>query len=578
MSFFGDTLNQLYQSASKAAQDAFNTAAKTTQKAIATLEQGYHYAQDKAYETYNSVKGKIVPVYDYAKQKALQAKDLAIKTVDTVKKSVKQQVQVARQAAPKKLAPHPAGSHTATCPLEQNWIELNYLYCDGTGVGGASYRVIFDDTGAVVAQGKLDANGYAKCFLPVSINNVSYNFYKDPPTVCYRKQPIPNPERAKVKPGWFERIGNGIADTGSWVWEAVQGDFNEDQTVGQIATNAVITMIPLVDQAGDARDIVANLKFLIWDKRYNDKWVWIALVITLIGAIPVLGSAAKGVLKTIVKGLKTTGKVPLTLLIDVLNKFHKGHAVEWLRKLAAELPSHGAKVKSMLSDILRVLREKMQWLAANLPGSLGKNAQDTVASIDDVSKIASGKIDESIKELQNGLNKSLDDELNFESKGATKSKNTRVQGESEPPDLISTSAKNDKKALENLRKKSSKGDKDATYELNKTSNTKGSRAENAIADQRGDQVIKAGEQRKTSLTNTEIDIETKTEVIESKSGDLRDYASGDQIDKQAEYARSVNKEHVVAYDKNKYPDSNHPDLKAILDKYPNIRLEPWDFK
>lgn len=201
-------------------------------------------------------------------------------------------------------------------------------------------------------------------------------------------------------------------------------------------------MIPLVDQAGDARDIVANLKFLVWDKRYNDKWIWIALVITLIGAIPVLGSAAKGVLKTIVKGLKTTGKVPLTLLIDVLNKFHKGHAVEWLRKLAAELPSHGAKVKSMLSDILRALREKMQWLAANLPGSLGKNAQDTVASIDEVTKIASGKIDESIKELQNGLNKSLDDELNFESKGATKSKNTRVQKEAKPPDLENTSKNN----------------------------------------------------------------------------------------------------------------------------------------
>jgi len=49
-------------------------------------------------------------------------------------------------------------------------------------------------------------------------------------------------------------------------------------------------------------DIVANLKLLIWEKRYNDKWVWLALVLRLFGLIPVLGSMAKGILKIVAEG------------------------------------------------------------------------------------------------------------------------------------------------------------------------------------------------------------------------------------------------------------------------------------
>ncbi len=231
---------------------------------------------------------------------------------------------------------------------EKNWIELEYRYKDDTGVV-ARYTVINAEDRTTVTQGVLDENGYAWVALPNSVTDVSYDFSNDPETIEYLQQPTKNPEQVKVKEGWAERIASGIKSTGSWIWGTVQGDFNEDQTIGQIATNTAITMIPVVDQVGDVRDIVANLKLLVWNKRYNDKWIWIALVITLIGLIPVLGSAAKGVLKVVVKGLKTSGKIPLDLLIRVLNKFHKGHAVKWLRKLAVELPSHAVTVKKRRS-------------------------------------------------------------------------------------------------------------------------------------------------------------------------------------------------------------------------------------
>jgi len=335
-----------------------------------------------------------------------------------------------------------ARSSSAQCPLEEkNWIALEYLYCDGKGVADAHYSVINSETGNVVAEGTLDTKGRARCILPVSVNNVSYNFHEDPPTIEYLIQPVPNPELAKVRKGWFDGMLDGIAEVGTWIWGTVQGDFNENQTVGQIATNAVITMIPIVDQVGDVRDIVANVKLLIWDKRYGDKWVWIALVLTLIGLIPVLGSAAKGVLKAVANGLKKGGTVPLKWLMEILNKFHKGNAVKWLRKLAAELPEHAVQVKKMFHDILMNLRDKMGRLADRLPGSLGKQAKETVESIDEVAKIADNKIDEAVKELQDGLNKSLDDGVDFERKGATKSNNTRQQTDAGAPDFDPQSRK-----------------------------------------------------------------------------------------------------------------------------------------
>ena len=63
-----------------------------------------------------------------------------------------------------------------------------------------------------------------------------------------------------------------------WFWEAVEGDFNEDRSTSQILVDAGISMIPLVDQLCDIRDLIANCKKLVRD--YKDTWAWVALVLT----------------------------------------------------------------------------------------------------------------------------------------------------------------------------------------------------------------------------------------------------------------------------------------------------------
>ena len=94
---------------------------------------------------------------------------------------------------------------------------------------------------------------------------------------------------------WLASGKRNLAAAAQWIWEVIQGDFNEEQTTAQIATGTVISMIPFVDQICDVRDVVANCKKINEDT--SNSWAWVALVLTLIGLFPTFGSLAKGCLK-----------------------------------------------------------------------------------------------------------------------------------------------------------------------------------------------------------------------------------------------------------------------------------------
>jgi hypothetical protein len=75
-------------------------------------------------------------------------------------------------------------------------------------------------------------------------------------------------------------------------WGVLQGDFNEEATTAQTVTGTIISMIPLVDQICDARDVVACCKRI--HHKSDSTGNWIALALTLIGLFPTLGSLIKG--------------------------------------------------------------------------------------------------------------------------------------------------------------------------------------------------------------------------------------------------------------------------------------------
>ncbi|EGQ8097657.1 hypothetical protein [Vibrio campbellii] len=102
-----------------------------------------------------------------------------------------------------------------------------------------------------------------------------------------------------------QQLSDAASSSFEWIWEALQGDFNEDMSTGQIAANALLGLIPIVDQILDCRDLAANCRKI--HEEPEDSWAWVALVLTLIGLIPTLGSAVKGVLKIIFLFVRKSG-------------------------------------------------------------------------------------------------------------------------------------------------------------------------------------------------------------------------------------------------------------------------------
>lgn len=113
--------------------------------------------------------------------------------------------------------------------------------------------------------------------------------------------------------GWVRSARRDMSAAAEWVWTVLQGDFAEEQTTAQAVTGTVIAMIPLVDQLCDIRDVVANCKKINQDA--SNRWAWFALLLTLIGLFPTLGSFVKGCFKVLFaygrKGAFSAGRAAL---------------------------------------------------------------------------------------------------------------------------------------------------------------------------------------------------------------------------------------------------------------------------
>lgn len=98
-------------------------------------------------------------------------------------------------------------------------------------------------------------------------------------------------ERLKEGARWVgetaESIYSSVKEPLLWIGEALQGDWNEDRTPAQIAADAVLAMIPVVDQILDIRDICANCKKLSED--IDNGEYWMNLCLSLIGLVPSFG-------------------------------------------------------------------------------------------------------------------------------------------------------------------------------------------------------------------------------------------------------------------------------------------------
>lgn len=208
-----------------------------------------------------------------------------------------------------------------------------------------------------------------------------------------------------------------------WLWGSIQGDFSQDRSTGQIAFDAAISMIPVVDQICDVRDLIANCKAIIQSKDDDSTvWNWVALVLTLIGLFPSLGSLVKGVLKIFFLFVHKHGgskvgeavDAAMTWVITFLRKpdvqkylrFKKiDNAFKWLADQVRKVRSAVSKSEILAAfdkaiKVMNGLLEKVTWMPV-----VGAKAKATIQMVKDVRKLADKMIAPAIKPVQDILDR-----------------------------------------------------------------------------------------------------------------------------------------------------------------------------
>ncbi|MBX2829116.1 MAG: DUF4157 domain-containing protein [Flavobacteriaceae bacterium] len=118
-----------------------------------------------------------------------------------------------------------------------------------------------------------------------------------------------------------------FSGTGYSVIQGLAGEFNEDPDAVAITSDTIISLIPILDQISDARDIIAHIYFLSDNNRreYANPLRWLGLVFTVIGVVPEVGSALKGLSKFLMRGVRRHGRRMVTRVI--------GHSLNFLERL-----------------------------------------------------------------------------------------------------------------------------------------------------------------------------------------------------------------------------------------------------
>ncbi len=115
----------------------------------------------------------------------------------------------------------------------------------------------------------------------------------------YRSRPARTDQEPQQQPGEQAEEEWNI---GTMLLHTLMGEWEEDPYISSIVLDTGIGFIPVVDQLLDGRDLTAHLYFMIADSQYSSILRWVGLVFSLIGAIPEVGTAIKGISKILIRG------------------------------------------------------------------------------------------------------------------------------------------------------------------------------------------------------------------------------------------------------------------------------------
>lgn len=205
-----------------------------------------------------------------------------------------------------------------------------------------------------------------------------------------------------------------------WLWEVLQGDFNENASTAQALTAAGIGALPLVGQICSVRDLIADCNRLRQEP--NNAWYWTALAMTLIGLFPSLGALVKGVLGIFFGVLRRMGGDAVIKAVDVA----MGWVISYLRRRSVQkyiaalkiddifgwLATQVNKVKGMVTlkalcdtfDAAIVVLENLANKVGFIP-RLGDRARAVVAQVKKIRDIGDQYLAKALNPVQEILDK-----------------------------------------------------------------------------------------------------------------------------------------------------------------------------
>lgn len=165
----------------------------------------------------------------------------------------------------------------------------------------------------------------------------------------------------EAKPGFWGTVGG-----------ALLGEWEEKPTLGMIAVDTGLSLIPGLDQLADLRDISAHLKYLILDRQYDSSMRWISLTLTLIGSIPGFGSAIKGATRMVMEGIDGLSS-RLPKLFDLLRRISPDLAD--LKKLGKRFYNYLDSCAEAVENKFEKVVEKVEGILRMIPDFWGSKSK-----------------------------------------------------------------------------------------------------------------------------------------------------------------------------------------------------------
>lgn len=169
---------------------------------------------------------------------------------------------------------------------------------------------------------------------------------------------------------WTPPAAEAEGGVGEWLLGAIAGEWADDQSLGQIAVDFGLSVVPVVDQVSDVRDLSAHVYRLGFKGEHTQPGRWVSLAFTLIGLIPGAGSVIKSASKFAIKGVKE-----LIAHLDEILAMGRRAGVPFpdVRALARWVSAHWAKVQTYAQRYWDQALGLAAALATNVPAWLGRN-------------------------------------------------------------------------------------------------------------------------------------------------------------------------------------------------------------